>query len=125
MVFYEAPHKLLGTLADMAEVLGDRRVAVCREITKLHEQVLLFTLPQALEHFNNTPPKGEFVLVLEGYKGEGEEKPEVDCLQEVGKLIEQGQGLMAAVKQVSRTYNTPKNALYKLALERFGDKNEG
>ena len=67
MVFHEAPHKLLATLKDLAEAFGpDRRVALCRELTKLHEEVLRTTLGQALAHYTENPPKGEFVLVVQG-----------------------------------------------------------
>ncbi len=67
MIFYEAPHKLMNTLADLAEVFGpDRRVSFCRELTKLHEEVYRTTLGEAIAHYTETPPKGEFVLVVAG-----------------------------------------------------------
>ncbi len=66
MIFYEAPHKLLRTLEDMYAAWGDRPIAVCRELTKLHEQTLRTTLSGAITHFQQTPPKGEFVLVVGG-----------------------------------------------------------
>lgn len=66
MVFYEAPHKLPATLQDMAETLGDRRVALVREITKIHEEVIRTTLKKAAERFASEAPRGEFVLVIEG-----------------------------------------------------------
>ena len=68
MIFYEAPHKLIYTLYDMLEVFGDRKIAVCRELTKTYEEILRTTLSGAVNHFENTPPKGEFVLVIEGAK---------------------------------------------------------
>ena len=66
MVFYEAPHKLPATLRDMAETLGDRRVALVREITKIHEEFIRTTLKKAAERFASEAPRGEFVLVIEG-----------------------------------------------------------
>ncbi|MDR1737050.1 MAG: 16S rRNA (cytidine(1402)-2'-O)-methyltransferase [Oscillospiraceae bacterium] len=67
MVFYEAPHKLLATLADFARVFGgERRAVICRELTKLHEETLCLTLDGALAHFTETPPRGEFTLVIDG-----------------------------------------------------------
>lgn len=66
MVFYEAPHKLAGTLADLLEALGDRRVALARELTKVHEEVLRTTLAQAARQYGEGGAKGEFVLVVEG-----------------------------------------------------------
>ena len=66
MVFYEAPHKLPATLRDMALVLGERRIALVRELTKIHEEVIRTTLPEAAERFSQEAPRGEFVLVIEG-----------------------------------------------------------
>ena len=66
MVFYEAPHKLKRTLADLLEAFGDREIALCREMTKLQEQVLRTTLSGAISHFEQTEPRGEFVLVVDG-----------------------------------------------------------
>lgn len=66
MVFYEAPHKLLNTLKDMLASFGDRRIALVRELTKIHEEVFRTTLSKAVEFYTENPPKGEFVLVIEG-----------------------------------------------------------
>ena len=66
MIFYEAPHKLRATLSDMLEYFGDRRISICRELTKLHEETLRFTLSEAVRYYEETTPKGEFVLVVEG-----------------------------------------------------------
>lgn len=72
MVFFEAPHKLQNTLGDLLLTLGNRRITVCRELTKLYEQVLHTTLKDALDYFADTPPRGEFVLLVEGApKAEG------------------------------------------------------
>ncbi len=71
MIFYEAPHKLKTTLEDLAACFGDeRRAAVCRELTKLHEETLRMTLGEAKEHFELMPPRGEFVIVVEGKREE-------------------------------------------------------
>lgn len=120
MVFYEAPHKLLRTLRDMLDCWGDRPVALCRELTKLHEECLRTTLSGALEHFSQTPPRGEFVLIVGGAEEAPPPKAQADLLAQVQALLEQGQPLMAAVKQVSRENSAPKNRLYQEALERFG-----
>ena len=66
MVFYEAPHKLLSTLEDLLGALGDRRIALVRELTKIHEEVVRTTLAEAVERYTQNPPRGEFVLVVEG-----------------------------------------------------------
>ena len=66
MIFYEAPHKLCATLADMYQVFGNRRVSFVRELTKIYEQVILMTFAEAISYFDKIPPKGEFVLIVEG-----------------------------------------------------------
>lgn len=66
LIFYEAPHKLTSTLADLLEAFGDRSVTVCRELTKLHEEIWKTTLSAALTHYTENTPKGEFVLVIAG-----------------------------------------------------------
>lgn len=119
MIFYEAPHKLLATLEDMAQVFGpDRPVSLCRELTKLHEQVLRLTLAQAIELYTQTPPKGEFVLVVAG--APVLEKPAIsqeDAAQHLSQLLSQGLSRKDAVKQTAAALNLPKNVVYDLALK--------
>lgn len=120
MVFYEAPHKLLRTLKDMLKYYGDRRVALCRELTKLHEEVVRTTLAQAVEMYSEKAPKGEFVLIIEGYQpteGKKDGPDEDDMLEEVRALMDGGAPLSSAVKETARKYNISKNALYKRASE--------
>ncbi|MDR0905125.1 MAG: 16S rRNA (cytidine(1402)-2'-O)-methyltransferase [Oscillospiraceae bacterium] len=122
MVFYEAPHKLRRTLADMLEVLGDRRVALSRELTKIHEETVRTTLAAAVTYYETTEPRGEFVLVIEGYVEPPSEKPTLgDALNAVKKLTETGKSLKDAVKQVSAELGIAKNALYEAAVARSGD----
>ena len=118
MVFYEAPHKLTATLDDLRDTFGpDRRVAVCRELTKLHEQVLRTTLGEAVEHFAQTPPRGEFVLVVEGalapVQQEGDPR---QALERVEQLREQGLSLKEAAAQAAAEFGMKKRALYDLAV---------
>ena len=118
MVFYEAPHKLLRTLEDMYKYFGDREIALCRELTKLHEEISRTTLSAAIAKYTETPPKGEFVIVIRGYKGEDEataQKP--DPLQMVKQLMAEGKSLKDAVKETSKALSYPKNHLYDAALE--------
>lgn len=122
MVFYEAPHKLLRTLEDMLEHLGNRQLAVCREITKLHEETLRLTISQALAHFTVTPPRGEFVLVIAGAAAQEADASAPDYVSMVEALVKQGESLMDAAKQISRQYNVPKNSLYRQALANMKDK---
>lgn len=122
MVFYEAPHKLLRTLTDMLEYYGDRKIALCRELTKLHEEVIRTTLSSAIAMYTETPPRGEFVLIIEGFTpaaqtdSDREDKMNV-MLGEVSALVAEGEKLSAAVKTVSQKYGVSKNMLYNKAQE--------
>ena len=118
MIFYEAPHKLMNTLEDMVEVFGaERPVSFCRELTKLHEEVLRTTLGQAIVHFTETPPKGEFVLVVAGAPEEATEVPTAtDAAGRVNELISQGLSRKDAIKQTAQELGLPKNAVYAAAL---------
>ncbi len=119
MIFYEAPHKLLATLTDMAAVFGaERPISLCRELTKLHEEVVRTTLGRAVEQYTQNPPKGEFVLVLAGAEPPKEEAAtEADAAGLVRKLMAQGLSRKDAVKQAAQTLNLPKNAVYDAALK--------
>ena len=118
MVFHEAPHKLRATLADMLDILGDRPIALCRELTKLHEETRRTTLQQAVEHYRDNEPRGEFVLVLGG--AEKVEGPAVTLEQGVAMVLqlrEEGQRMKDAVRQVSADTGLNKNELYDAALK--------
>ena len=119
MVFYEAPHKLQRTLEDMLEYWGDRKIAMCREITKLHEECFRTTLSAAVEHYREHPPRGEFVLVIEGCTETEAPVETADLLSLVEALVEDGTPLMAAVKQVAKEHGASKNKLYQEALEKL------
>ena len=118
MIFYEAPHKLLATLKDMAEVFGnDRPISLCRELTKLHEEVVRTTLGQAIEKYEENPPKGEFVLVLAGAPVVEKEKPTAsDAAMRVQQLMEEGLSRKDAIKQTAKELDLPKNVVYDAAL---------
>lgn len=118
MIFYEAPHKLRDTLEDLLQTFGkNRRISLCRELTKLHEQVLRVTLEQAAQHYSETEPKGEFVLIVEGAAPPPEEEitPETALLR-MNRLRQQGLSTKQAAKQAAQELNLPKNKLYDLAL---------
>jgi len=118
MIFYEAPHKLLPTLSDFAAAFGgDRRIALCRELTKLHEEVRRTTLGEALAWYEENPPKGEFVLVVEGAAPEVKESDPDAALERVAELREGGMALKAACKQAGEEFGISKNQLYDMALE--------
>ena len=118
MVFYEAPHKLLATLDDMAAVFGnDRPISLCRELTKLHEEVVRTTLGEAIKKYTETPPKGEFVLVIAGAPVvEREKATPADAAARVAQLIEEGLSRKDAIKQTAQELNLPKNVVYDAAL---------
>ena len=103
LIFYEAPHKLLDTLKDMAAAFGaDRRISLCREMTKIHEQVFRTTLQEAVQYYTENTPKGEFVLILEGAQKPVE--PEItfeQAVEEASRLVQSGIRATDAAKQVS------------------------
>ena len=118
-ILYEAPHRLLRTLEALAHCLGEeRRIAVCRELTKLHEEVLRTTLAGALAHFTQNAPRGEFVLVLEGGVPR-QEAPFWEALsvqEHVAYHEKQGLSRMDAVKQTAKERGVPKNEIYRQTL---------
>ena len=119
MIFYEAPHKLLPTLEDMLSYWGNRRLAVCRELTKLHEETLRFTLAEAISYFTETPPRGEFVLVIEGTPEPSQ--PEITlegALEMVAQYTKEGATLRDAVKKCALETGFPKNTLYDAAIKK-------
>ena len=119
MIFYEAPHKLLTTLEDMAAVFGaDRPISLCRELTKLHEEVVRTTLGEAVEKYTATPPKGEFVLVVAGAPAiEKESATPADAAARVAQLMAQGLSRKDAIKQTAKELDLPKNVVYDAALQ--------
>ena len=118
MIFYEAPHKLTATLESMAEAFGgDRPISLCRELTKLHEEVIRTTLQGAIELYAQQPPKGEFVLVVAGAPEQVEEAATAqDAKSRVEQLMAEGLSRKDAVKQTAQELNMPKNAVYEAAL---------
>ena len=119
MIFYEAPHKLTATLESMAEVFGaDRPISLCRELTKLHEEVIRTTIGGAMELYAETAPKGEFVLVVAGAPAPKEESAtEEDAAARVAALMEAGLSRKDAIKQTSQELKMPKNLVYEAALK--------
>ena len=118
MVFHEAPHKLRATLADMAEILGARPAALCRELTKLHEETLRTTLLQAVELYREKEPRGEYVLVVAG--AQPTEEPAVSLeegVRQVQRLREAGIKMKEAVRTVSAQTELNKNDLYEAVLK--------
>ena len=119
MIFYEAPHKLLSTLEDMSGVFGpERPISLCRELTKLHEEVVRTTLGEAITKYQQTPPKGEFVLVIAGAKPQETKAASADDIAfHLSKLIASGMSRKDAIRQTAEDLNLPKNTVYNTALQ--------
>ena len=124
MIFYEAPHKLPTTLEDLKEAFGgDRRIALCRELTKLHEQVLRMDLEQAAAYARETSPRGEYVLVVEGCpEPEGEAMDEAQALSFARKLLEQGEKPTEAARQAAKASGLSKGLLYKKLVQSLAEE---
>lgn len=119
MIFYEAPHKLIYTLKDMLEYFGDRKISLCRELTKIHEEVFRTTLLQAVEYYTVNKPKGEFVLVIEGAKDEDLVKAETieDAFLQVKALVDKGMRGADACKEIAKATSFSKGELYAMLLQ--------
>jgi len=117
IVALESPHRLLASLADMSAVLGDRRIAVCRELTKLHEEVFRGRISEALARF--VEPRGEFTLVIEGATGIGSVAPVDEAIvrEELRSLRQRGLGARRAVDDVVSRFGLPRRQVYRLWLE--------
>lgn len=118
LIFYEAPHKLKATLADMSDAFGtERRIALVRELTKLHEEVLRMNLGEAVQYYEENNPRGEYVLVIEGAKEVVSEAEEVwwsnlTVNEHVEAYIEKGSSSKDAIKQVAADRGMPKREVY-------------
>ena len=118
MILYEAPHRLRATLADLAEALGDRRITLCRELTKLHEETRRTTLSEALARYTENDPKGEFVLVLAGRERPAERAVTLEeGVDMVLSRREKGERMKDAVRQVASDTGLGRNELYQAALQ--------
>lgn len=119
LIFYEAPHRLLSTLDFLLKNFGDRNIAVCRELTKLHEEIIRGKLSEVLRHFTDNSPRGEFVLVLDGLSEEEIEKEkraefeELSIEEHIVKYINEGLSKKDAIKKVAKDRKLPKNEIYK------------
>jgi len=117
MIFHEAPHKLRATLADMAELLGDRKVALCRELTKLHEDTMRTTLSRAVAWYESNEPRGEYVLVVAGAeRPDGPAMTLAEGVEMVLRRRSQGMKMKDAVRQVADDTGLSRNELYDAAL---------
>lgn len=115
MVFYEAPHKIKATLSAMNEVFGERKITIHREMTKKFEEVLRFTIPEAVNHYEENDPKGEYVIIVEGGAEETKEDDVFSSMticEQVDYYIEQGMNKKEAIKKCADERNLPKRDVY-------------
>ena len=118
-VLYEAPHKLRTTLDDLLRVLGgERRLSFCRELTKLHEEVLRMTLAEAVEYYAEHEPRGEFVLVIDGAPEESDHITLEDAVALAQSYLAQGMSTTAAAKLAAKETGVGKQEIYKACAER-------
>lgn len=123
LIFYEAPHRLESTLNFLKDNLGNRNIAICKELTKLHETILRGTLEESIEHYKENKPKGEYVLVLEG-------KSKTEIIEEmkskwvdmsieehIKEYINQGLNKKEAIKKVAKERNLHKSEVYKFGID--------
>lgn len=116
MVFYEAPHKLVNTLKDLYDCLGDRDIAIVREITKLHEQVINTTLAQAQDLYVEDKPKGEFVLVVQGKQTVQQDITLEDAIEMAKRLVAEGDSVNNAAKKIAAETTFKKSDIYRALL---------
>jgi len=118
LIFYESPHRLSDVLKDMHGILGSRRIALVRELTKIHEEVISLDLKDAAAYYDDKSPRGEYVLVLEG-KGSEQDLPDYGSLtveEHLKAYMEAGMDKKEAVKQVAKDRGIPRNEVYKYSI---------
>ena len=117
IVLYEAPHRLEKTLQDLYNTLGDRKIALARELTKLHEEVERTTLKAALDNIENKPPRGEYVVIIEGAKEDTSADTAADIETVVAEQLARGLGTKGAAKEAARLLDIPVRDAYNVALQ--------
>lgn len=117
LIFLEAPHRLLASLEDLAAVLGNRQVAVARELTKLYEEVFRGKLEEAQAHFEAQPPRGEFTLVIEGRTTDEERWTEAHLRSELSARLDRGDVPSQIARQVASESGWPRREVYQLLLQ--------
>ncbi len=115
IVILESPHRLLKSLGDILQILGDRRITVCRELTKIHEEFFRGTISQAIEHFSE--PRGEFTLVIEGKREKGKPQMTEDIEKELLHRRQAGMAAKEAIAEVAKKSGLSKNVLYQAWLK--------
>ena len=119
LIFYEAPHRLKATLSEMFEVFGDRKISLCRELTKLNEETLRTTLKGAIEYYETNEPRGEYVLVLEGITASSASEAfwtDMTAREHVEYYMNMGQDKNSAIKSAAKDRGVHKSEIYKQVL---------
>lgn len=118
LIFYEAPHKLRTTLEDMLKYFGDRQISICRELTKIHEEVMRTTLSEAISYYDTNAPRGEYVLVVEGAGEDASDKDYTleDAVKLARELNEKGIKLTDACKEAASVTGIKKNDIYSALM---------
>lgn len=120
LIFYEAPHKLKTTLADMLSFFGNRKISLCRELTKINEEIMRTTLSGACEYYSVNEPRGEYVLVVEGADKEQKDESffsDMTVAEHIDYYVSSGMKKMDAIKAVAKDRDMPKNEIYKQSLK--------
>lgn len=116
LILYESPHRILDTLDNMLDTLGNRNIAIIRELTKIYEEIFRGTIQEAMEEFSSKKIKGEFVIIIEGNQAVDVEV-NIDIEKELLRYIHQGFSKKESVKKVVKEFNLPKNQVYQKSLE--------
>ncbi len=117
LIFYESPHRLLNTLIDIHEVMGNRKISISRELTKLYEETTRGNVEELIEYFKANKPRGEFVIVVEGNSEKVDVFENISIEEHLLSLIEEGYSKKDAIKKVSKDRNLPRNLIYKESLK--------
>lgn len=123
IIIYEAPHRLVNTLEFLKDNLGNRKVALCRELTKIHEEIIRLNLDAAVDYYKENMPRGEYVLVIEGKSKlelENEKKSawqDMSIEQHIEKYIKEGLSKKEAIKKVAKDRNMSKSEIYKFSIQ--------
>ena len=118
VIIYEAPHRLKKTLAEFSETFGaDRKIALCRELTKLNEEIMRTTIFEAVKYYEKNAPRGEYVLVIEGAPEASEEEESINIAERAASLMAGGMSQKDAIKTIVKETGLPKNKVYAEVLK--------
>ena len=118
IILYEAPHRLISLLNELLEGLGNRRISIVRELTKVYEEVLPMTLEEAVGYYKERTPKGEFVIIMEGVQKDSGQKDfgRISIEDHLKEYLRAGMSKKEAVKQVAKDRNIPKSEVYPFSV---------